>query len=42
MVAQTKIAEPTIVNGINVDDVFALIEDVRRNSAKGKTNWHGA
>jgi uncharacterized OsmC-like protein len=40
MVAQTKTAEPTIVNGINVDDMFALIEDVRRNPAKGKTNWH--
>ena len=40
MVAQTKTAEPTIVNGFNVDDMFALIEDVRRNPAKGKTNWH--
>jgi uncharacterized OsmC-like protein len=40
MVAQTKTAEPTIVNGINVDDMFALIEDVRRNPAKGKTSWH--
>ena len=42
MVAQTKTAEPTVVNGINVDDVFALIEDVRRNTAKGKTNWRVA
>ena len=39
MVAQTKIAEPTVVNGINVDDLFALIEGVRRDAAKGKTNW---
>jgi len=39
MVAQTKIAEPTVVNGINVDDLFALIEGVRGDSAKGKTNW---
>ena len=39
MVAQTKIAEPTVVNGINVDDLFALIEGVRRDTAKGKTNW---
>ena len=39
MVAQTKIAEPTVVNGINVDDVFALIEAVRRDAARGKTNW---
>jgi uncharacterized OsmC-like protein len=39
MVAQRKAAEPTVVNGINVDDLFALIEDVRRDAAKGKTNW---
>ncbi len=36
----TKIAEPNVVNGINVDDLFALIEDVKREAAKGKTNWH--
>ncbi len=40
MSAQTKTAEPTVVNGINVDDLFALIDDVRRDPAKGKTNWH--
>ena len=40
MLAQTKSAQPTIVNGINVDDLLALIEDVRRNPARGKTNWH--
>ena len=40
MVTQTKIIESTVVNGINVDDLFALIEGVRRNAAKGKTNWH--
>src|SRR6516164_8465882 len=40
MVAQTKIVRPTVVNGINVDDLFALIEGVRRDAAKGKTNWH--
>jgi hypothetical protein len=39
MGAQAKIAEPTIVNGINVDDLFALIEGVKRDAAKGKTNW---
>ena len=39
MDAQIKIAEPTVVNGINVDDLFALIEDVRRSAANGKTNW---
>ena len=39
MVAQAKTAEPTVVNGINVDDLFALIEGVRRDAAKGATNW---
>ena len=39
MVGQTKTAEPTVVNGINVDDLFALIEGVRRDAAKSKTNW---
>ena len=33
-------AESTVVNGINVDDLFALIDDVKRDPAKGKTNWH--
>ena len=40
MTAQKKTVEPTVVNGINVDDLFALIERVRREPAKGKTNWH--
>jgi hypothetical protein len=39
MVAQTKTAQPTVVNGINVDDLFALIEGVKRDAAKAKTNW---
>ena len=39
MVAQAKTVEPTVVNGINVDDLFALIDDVKREPAKGKTNW---
>jgi len=38
--AQTKTAESTVVNGINVDDLFALIDGVKREPAKGKTNWH--
>jgi uncharacterized OsmC-like protein len=42
MSAQTKAAEPTVVNGINVDDLFALINDVKREAAKGRTNWHVA
>jgi uncharacterized OsmC-like protein len=40
MSAQSKTTEPTIVNGINVDDLFALIDSVKREPAKGKTNWH--
>ena len=43
MVTQTKTAtktvEPNVVNGINVDDLFALIEGVKRNAATGKTDW---
>jgi uncharacterized OsmC-like protein len=47
MVAQAKTAEPNVVNGINVDDLFALIDGVKRDAAKGKTNrrvtttWQG-
>jgi uncharacterized OsmC-like protein len=40
MGAQKKTVEPTVVNGINVDDLFALIDGVKREPAKGKTNWH--
>src|SRR5712672_56590 len=40
MSAPTKTVQPTVVNGINVDDLLALIEGVRRDPAKGKTNWH--
>jgi uncharacterized OsmC-like protein len=39
MVAQTKTAEPTVINGINVDELFALIDEVKREPARGKTNW---
>jgi uncharacterized OsmC-like protein len=39
MVAQAKTTEPNVVNGINVDDLFALIEGVKRDTAKGLTNW---
>ena len=39
MVAQTKTVDPTIVNGINLDDLFALIDSVKRDAATGKTNW---
>ena len=40
MVAQAKAAGPNVVNGINVDDLFALIDGVKRDAAKAKTNWH--
>jgi uncharacterized OsmC-like protein len=39
MVAQPKTAEPTVVNGINLDDLFGLIEGVKRDAGRGKTNW---
>ena len=39
MVAQTKAIVANTVNGINVDDSFALIEGVKRDAAKGKTSW---
>jgi uncharacterized OsmC-like protein len=42
MGAQAKAAQPTVVNGINVDDLYALIDNVRREPAKGKTSWHVA
>jgi len=40
MGAPTKSAAPGVVNGINVHDLFALIDHVKREPAKGKTNWH--
>ena len=33
---------PKVVNGINVDDVFALIEGVKSDPAKAKTHWRVA
>jgi len=36
MATQSKTAEPTIVNGINVNDLFALIDGVKREPAKGR------
>jgi uncharacterized OsmC-like protein len=39
MAAQTKIAQQTVINGINVDDLFALIDSVKRDATKAKTNW---
>jgi len=42
MKATVKTTEPTIVNGINVDDLMALIDGVNREPRNGKTNWHVA
>ena len=39
MIPQTKTTEPNVVNGINVDDLFALIDGVKRDTARAKTNW---
>jgi uncharacterized OsmC-like protein len=39
MSTQTKTPEPTVVNGINVDALLALIESVRSDAAQGKTRW---
>jgi len=41
MDGHTKTA-PKVVNGIDVDALFALIEDVKTNPAKGKTHWRVA
>ena len=42
MNVQTKTARPNVVNGINVDDLFALIDGVKRDTANAKTTWHVA
>jgi uncharacterized OsmC-like protein len=42
MNGNAMIAAPHVVNGINVADLFALIEGVRKDPAKGKTQWRVA
>ena len=39
MAAKPKIADAIIVNGINIDDLFALIGGVKQDAATGKTSW---
>ena len=39
MDVQTETAEPTVINGINVDNLFALIQGIKQDAARGKTNW---
>ena len=36
------LAVRNIVNGINLDDLFALIEGVKQDAAKAMTNWRVA
>jgi uncharacterized OsmC-like protein len=42
MTAHATTAEPTVVNGINLDDLFALIGGIKRDASKAKTNWRVA
>jgi uncharacterized OsmC-like protein len=42
MTAHAKTADPTIVNGINLDDLFALIDGVKRDASKATTRWRVA
>jgi hypothetical protein len=42
MNANAQSTEAHIVNGLNVDDLLALIEDVRRDASKAATNWRVA
>ena len=39
MNTQAKIIKPNIVNGINVDDLMALLARVEQDTSMGKTNW---
>jgi uncharacterized OsmC-like protein len=39
MNVQAKKIAPNVVNGINLDDLFALIDSVKRDPANGKTEW---
>jgi uncharacterized OsmC-like protein len=34
-----KISEPTMINGLNVDDVLALVETVKADPDEGQTHW---
>ena len=39
MLTRTETAKPKVVNGINVDDLMALIEGVKDDAAKANTRW---
>lgn len=36
---KTKTVEPTSINGINLDDLFGLIDSAKRGVAQAKTKW---
>jgi len=42
MDGHTNTVAPKIVNGLNLDDLFALIDRVKRDPASGKTHWRVA
>lgn len=37
-----KSLDPNVVNGINVDDLMALIDGIKQDSSRAKTSWHVA
>ena len=39
MVTQARNVKAKVVNGINVDDLVVLIDSVKKDAKKGKTNW---
>jgi uncharacterized OsmC-like protein len=39
MLDKTKTAQPNVINGVNLDDVTALINGVKNDAAKGMTHW---
>lgn len=39
MDTMTTDTQPNVMNGINVDDLFALIEGVKQDTSKAKTDW---
>ena len=39
MAAQENTVQPNVVNGINVDDLFVLIDGVKRDADNGLTRW---
>lgn len=39
MVTEATTITPRVVNGLNIDDLFDLIDGVKQDASKGKTNW---